>query len=415
MAAINEDTSKNNVYDEDAKPRISQDITDNAAAGIAGLKELAMLDNGALARLEEIEKFIFYRQFYFPGGVPVLRISGEGQSKPGFYEYDQIKGERYVLDDWDPRYIEEYITQAKQNGFHRHFLYFDGLEINTISFDNAYTKLYFALEDDHFKKEYADEAYGIIGGMLYMDKLKYFFDEYSEKFGMTAKEFEQIAKIYGKTITDRCQTQLQRLTGQSPKDFVNKNYGWYSQDMKFAFDVKQYAKEWEEKQAEYNEYKNKIWQLLQKTQNLNLCTNRTSGINIGNVNIQQSMNCAMQIENNMKAGAEIKLETEEEKAAQKAKEDEVNKQLASIKQDVKTVNTNVKTMNENVETVQQQNEQNKIEIEQVNQSNSKMKIIIIAIVCVLVVGGVVGVILFIVLRKKDKIEEKIDGSFVDVD
>lgn len=277
-------------------PTISQKSADNAAAGLAGIKELAMLDDGTLKDLERIEREIFFRQFYFPGGQPVLRLPGLGKDKPGKYKYDQIPGERYLFDDWDPRYIPEYIQQAGQKGFHRHFLYFNGVSVETISYDDAADKLYYAIEGNGFKDSDANVAYGILSGLIYMDKLKTFCDEFKSKLGKTKLDLETMANL-GRSYVSIADQQLKKVIGQSKDTFISKDNGWYTRDMKYAFDVSEFAREWEEKQAVYQEYKNKIWEILKNVQNLNLCTNNSSGINVGNVTIKQETECLMKIQN----------------------------------------------------------------------------------------------------------------------
>lgn len=277
-------------------PTITQKAAENAAAGVAGLKELAMLDDGTLADLERIEQEIFFRQFYFPGGPAVLRLPGLGTDVPGKYKYDQIPGEKYMLDDWDPRYIPQYIQQANQQGFHRHFLYFNGSSVETISYDDAADKLYYAIEGRGFRESDSKVVYGILSGLLYMNKMKTFCDEFKGKLGKTKADLEQHAML-GRDLVSIADQQLKKVIGQSKDTFIKQDNGWYTRDMKYAFDVEKYAREWEQKQVIYQEYKNKIWEILKNVQNLNLCTNNTSGINIGNVSIKQETECLMKIQN----------------------------------------------------------------------------------------------------------------------
>lgn len=298
-------------------PKVTQEMAANAADGLAGIKELALLDNGAGARLEELERFIFYRQFYFPGGEPVIILPGKGTNKAGKYKYDQMEGEPYALDTWDPRYIKDYIVQAQQNGFHRHFLYFDGSDVKTISYDEAAERLMYAIEGNSFRDEDKDVAYGILSGMAYMDKTKTFCEEYATHIGKSQAMLERMM-LNGQMYVDRADTQLKRLIGQSKTKFIKDDRGWFSQDIKYAFDVKQYAAEWESKQKEYKEYKNKIWEILKNTKNLNLCTNHSSGINVGNVNIQQQMDCMMKIEQTVAVEGTSPTQPTETQSAQPA-------------------------------------------------------------------------------------------------
>lgn len=386
-------------------PKVTQQMAANAADGIAGIKELAMLDNGAGARLEELEKFIFYRQFYFPGGEPVIILPGKGTDKAGKYKYDQMDGEPYALDSWDPRYIQEYITQAKQNGFHRHFLYFDGGDILTISFDEAAERLRYAFEGSSFREEDKDVAYGILSGMAYMNKTKSFCDEFARELGKSQIMLERMM-INGQVYVDRADAQLRRLIGQSKSKFIKDDHGWYSQDMKYAFDVKQYAAEWESKQKEYNEYKNKIWEILKNTKNLNLCTNHSSGINIGNVNIQQAMDCAMTIEQSVTVeGTEPvsnspKVETPAPAPAPVPPKEEPKVETPVPPKEEPKVETPVPP-------VQQTQTTKKKETKEDNTKSSNTGMILLI---VLIVIGVIGGISYMMISKNMAILNSIDAS-----
>ena len=291
--------------DADKKPQITQNAvtesqSDNAADGLAGIKELAMLDDGTLDKITKLERYIFYRQFYFPRGQPKWKQPGIGQNTSEV-EYDGIAGDHAMLDQWDPRYLYDYIQQAKNDGFHRHFLYFDGSDVVSINFEEAYQILSMAFESDtKFKDEYKTSAYGVLSGLRYMDKLDIFCNDegYGEQLGRGKRALETIINN-GESYIDKADTRLKTILGQTRDTFCKKvnNSGWYSQDMKYAFDVKQYAAEWEQLQEKYKEYKEKIWNILKNVKNLNLCTNNVSGINVGNVNINQMATCNQTIQN----------------------------------------------------------------------------------------------------------------------
>lgn len=284
------------------KPSVTEEQAANAAEGLAGLEQLAMLDNGALKKLEELEQNIMFRQFFFPGGRAEKRLPGKGTDKKGEYKYDQLIGDRYIMDDWDPRYLDPYITQARQNGFHKYFLYFDGTDIKVASFADARQVLQYAKEGNKFKEEYKLKALGLLAGLEYMGKLDIFVDEYAEDLMVDAKEYRTMCFNAGQ-LYNRALKSLEEFTGQTKAEFIKRDVGWYSQDMKYAFDVTQYAAEWHKRQAEYKEYKDRIWEILKNVKNLNLCTNKQSGINIGNVSIKQAMDCKQTIQNAAKAEA----------------------------------------------------------------------------------------------------------------
>ena len=287
-----------NIEDEQVpEQEITEDMANNAAAALAGLEELAMLDNGALEKIEKIETNIFYRQFYFPGGEAVKRMPGLG-TDTATIKYDQIPGDRDLFTRWDPRYLDDYIQQAQQNGFHRHFLFYDGNSVKTISFDEAYERLLGCLDGTTVRTVGGcsnNEIYGILAGLQYMGKLEPFMDEFKKDLGLSLKQVENMIKLNGSSIVSAADKQLKRVIGQTSDEFINKDYGWQAEDQIYAFDISQYADEWNSLQEQYQDYKNKIWEILKNTNALNLCTNKTSGIQVGDVNIQQSMDCAMRI------------------------------------------------------------------------------------------------------------------------
>lgn len=282
-------------------PTVSQSTIDNAAESVAGLEQLGMLDKGSLAKLEAIEKKIFYRRFYFPGGVAEKRMPGLGTDKPGEYKYDQLPGDRYVMDSWDPRYLDDYITQARQNAFHKHFIYFDGVENKPISFEDAYNVLKFSINGGKIDGDNKREAVGIVVGLMYMGKLGLFLKDYASDLQTTSTLLQQSLKNMQDYTRDATSALVGLIRQSCPNilagksEFITSDVGWLAEDNKYAFDISKYAAEWQAMQKEYNEYKEKIWNILKNVKNLNLCTNINKGIQVGNVNIQQQMECIQKV------------------------------------------------------------------------------------------------------------------------
>lgn len=341
---------------------ITKEIAEQASSAMAGLEELALLDNGALSKIEELEKKIFYRQFYFPGDAAVKRLPGLGTDTKDV-KYDQIPGDRDLFTRWDPRYLDDYIQQAQQNGFYRHFLYFDGNDVKSISYDEAFERLHGCLNGTGVLKGVGGcteaNVYGILAGLRYMDKLDSFMKEFRVDLGMSKKEVEQMINLYGADIVSVADKQLKRVIGQTKDEFIGKDYGWQAESIEYAFDVSQYAKEWNDAQEEYMKYKNKIWEILKNTNALNLCTNKTSGIQVGDVNIQQAMNCAMRIANEVDEKKEI---------------EEVKNVDADVKEDeVKNVDVDVDVkQNEVKETEDVKNEEKENENEEVKKDEEEV-------------------------------------------
>lgn len=406
-----------NIEDEQVpEQRITEEMADNAAAALAGLEELAMLDNGALEKIEEIEKNIFYRQFYFPGGEAVKRMPGLG-TDTATIKYDQIPGERDLFTRWDPRYLDDYIQQAQQNGFHRHFLYFNGMDVKHINFDDAYEKLLTCLSSSGVKTNVGgcsnDEIYGILAGLRYMGKLDVFMDEFKKDLGIAPAQIKQLLNINGSSIVSAADKQLKRVIGQTSSDFINKDYGWQAEDQTYAFDIAQYTAEWNEMQEQYKEYKNKIWEILKNTNALNLCTNRTSGIQVGDVNISQAMDCAMRIGDVTSNASEEAVTTsdgttktdknsgvsEEELEAAKKKQEELDAQQAELLKQMEE-------LKQQQEAQKLKEEEAKLKAEEeARKAEEQSKNTLIIVVVLIVVGLLImGISAYFLLSGKKKEE-----------
>ena len=299
-----------------------------------------LMNDKTFQEIQEIEKQILYRKFYFPGGVPKLRVVGQGiNKKTDDFEYDQSLEDSDPFDRWDPRYLKDYIAVAKQNGFHRNFIYYDGREFKTMNFSQASEALKKCIDWSTSKidTDGACDKYeiaGIIGGLIYFDKVSSFVEESGLAGGKTSL-FNRIYTYNGDLIIPTIEKIANGLIQQSEKNFKNNNFGWMANDNKYAFDSAQYLKRWLELEKEYNEYKEKVWKILEDTNALQLCTNNVN-VTGNNITIQQEMSCMQTI-----AGEETgKEETNKVEADDKGKvalesKDEVNKDK-EIKKDEDT-------------------------------------------------------------------------------
>jgi hypothetical protein len=270
------------------------------ANATAGLEELKLLDGGLLTKIEDLEKNIVYRRFYIPGGPPKKLLPGKG-TETDTVKYDGITGTRDVFEKWDPRYIDDYIQQARQKAFHKRFLYFDGDDIRAASFASASnelkvvdftTGLYMGDKNDSVRTR---RVYGLISGIQYFDKLTLFTKDYADQLGITTAGWKK-AILNADNIVKTATNHLQDFIGYTADEFKNYDNGFMvgsdRKDLWFADDL---MDEWTELQEKYTEYKNRIWEILQNTNALNLCSNRVSGVFVGDAPITQSLNCIQQI------------------------------------------------------------------------------------------------------------------------
>jgi hypothetical protein len=266
-----------------------------------------------LTKIEELEKNIMYRRFYMPGGPPKKLLSGVG-TETDTVKYDGITGQRDVFQKWDPRYIDDYIQQAKQKAFHKRFLYFDGDDIRAASFASAsnelkvvdfVTGLYMGDKNDAVRTR---RVYGLMSGIQYFDKLTLFTKDYVDQLGITTSGWKK-AILNADNVVKTATNHLQEFIGYTAEEFKKYDDGYMvgsdRKDLWFADDL---MDEWTELQEKYTEYKNRIWEILKNTNALNLCSNRVSGVLVGETSINQSLSCIQQI------GDQVE-ETKKEEAA----------------------------------------------------------------------------------------------------
>lgn len=274
-------------------------VVDATASAIAGIEELALLDDGTLERIEELETYMLYRQFYFPGAETVKIVPGVGEDVAGVVRYDGITGDRDLFSRWDPRYLDDYIYQSQQNGFYRHFLYYNGSTIVPYSYEDAYDRLSACLSGSYIDTSVAGctsmDVYGILAGLLWFDKLTDFMSEYKSKLGVSYAEVYSLLTVNGRSVKITADEELVRFIGQTSANFIANDYGYQATSTDYGFDLAQYLEEWNSCQEAYEEYKNKIWEILLSVDALNICTNSVSGVQVGDVSISQMMDCSMTI------------------------------------------------------------------------------------------------------------------------
>lgn len=295
---VNETISAfNDIVDEmnEVMSKLLYSSNTNESAAMALNK---IMNDNTFQQIQEIEKQILYRRFYFPGGVPKLRIAGQGQNNDNDdFEYDQSTEDVDPFDHWDPRYLKEYITIAKQQGFHRNFIYYDGEGYKSINFSQALEILRKCLNvtTGNIESSGACDKYvvsGVIGGLLYFDKLESFVEEMG--FGNVSLFVNKVNVINGDLINESIDKLANGLIKQSMNNFIKNNYGWMSNSNELAFDVAQYVKEWVALEAEYQKYKDEVWHILKSLNALELCTNNVD-VTGNNITIQQEMNCVQKI------------------------------------------------------------------------------------------------------------------------
>ena len=360
------------------------------------------MNDKTFQEIQEIEKQILYRKFYFPGGIPKLRVVGQGiNKKTDDFEYDQSLEGSDPFDHWDPRYLKDYIVVAKQNGFHRNFIYYDGKEFKTMNFSQASEVLKKCInwstgkiDTDGACDKY--EIAGIIGGLIYFDKVSSFVGETGLAGGKTSM-FNRVYTYNGDLIIPTIEKIANGLIQQSEKNFKNNNFGWMANDNKYAFDSAQFLSKWIELENEYNEYKEKVWKILEETNALQLCTNNVN-VTGNNITIQQEMSCMQTI-----AGAETeKEETKVTEADDKGHITTETKKDEVVDEDNEEVNKNKQIDEENNKQSDENNSEN-------DDGNMAMIYVIFGVIIFVILCAVV----FLLVKKPDV--SKPNKKYADVD
>ena len=276
--------------------KYNQNDASSQGAAIA-LQQL--LADDVFTKLSNLERQIDYRRFYFPGGVPEQKQLKEGQiikTGPG----------------WDPRYLEEYIGDAKQYGFHRWML----APIGTTSL-SEFTPISYATMDQYLKssvnwaKGYtikqgytAANIAEYVAPLVYFDKLQDYVDNYKGVF-TDADAFKEWIDQYLGSEYDKVMDLLKVQLGHSADEFKTLDAGYYAPSESQAFDAAELTVEFEKYKSQYETYKKKLWDIISKSTVLQLCFNYAD-MTGDNINISQTLECNQSIgDNNNSTGTLI--------------------------------------------------------------------------------------------------------------
>lgn len=298
---------------------------ESVVSALSSLEPLMMLNKDVLDKLEQIDKELVYRRFYFPGGTPKLYMKGDQA------DTDEI---HYVQDNtdggFDPRFIKDYIAEAKQNGFHRHVIVYNpsSSKYEAKSFDQLKNLLQTYYINDKtvdyirnsrgvttFEKQLKQESMAaLFASLIYFDKYELFMNEFKREF--KPDQMEKVMDYYDEFI----QNELYRLAdtiGQSAEDFVENDYGWMGPES-LTFDASIFIEDYTKYKAEYDKLKDQIWQWLSQITSLNLCANRVSGIyqasDEAQINLTQMSNCYQSVKTAMENETETEKTDENNKS-----------------------------------------------------------------------------------------------------
>ena len=274
---------------------------------IAGL-DLMGIDSNLQIKIEDMEKELTFRRFYFPGCDHRLRISGKGTST------DSVLYVQDGLTSFDPRYIEQYNKIANNYDFFQWMLYYDPStsKIRQMNFGDALNNFILFYDNAGRMNQYknTETNYEIMcstfASLKYFDKMacfKEYVKDNSTDASATVIKTGGFDKFMSNNAT-KIQSFVKHIadfTGQSERSFKEKDIGYFApEELAFGLDS-HWFEIWSTYDKQYKEYKEKLWNLLSGIQNLQLCVNRDNSIQQvadgGQLTLTQMNNCVQTIQN----------------------------------------------------------------------------------------------------------------------
>lgn len=255
-----------------------------------------LLADDSFNKIRALERDIEFRKFYFAGGVPKLKKRKAGTVSVG--------------NNWDPRYLQEYIDQAEMNNFHWWFVKLtdeSGGRIEPYSFPKAWNDIQSGMNVTGNKKPNGHVSLiklrTIFVGMDMFNKFDAFAEYVEEASGVNLGS-GMMDDMYENLGESECQKLISKMTiwvGTKSK-LQKQDTGYYNMDDAMAFDSVELLKQWTKYNRQYEEFKKKLWKILEENPVLQLCTNNAQ-ITGENIKIEQTMDCYQQIQNSSEEGA----------------------------------------------------------------------------------------------------------------
>ena len=220
--------------------------------------------------------------------------------------------------------------------------------------------------------------------MVYFDKVDAFLDE-TRLGGGNKRKFNDVINSVSADI-DTGTKKLVAYIKQSKNDFIDKNYGWMAYSNDFAFDAAELLPEWLELQKKYDEYKERMWNILSGINALQVCTNNVN-VTGNNITVNQAMSCVQTIQNSDTTENEEKqVEDDGHGNFETKRNEEINKEEEKVIEETKNEDTTnmEENINENVEE---------------NSGNNIVVYVIFGVIIIVIFG----VSLFLLLKPPAKI------------
>ena len=239
------------------------------------------LDAEIVDKMEELEKGLLWRMYYFSGGVTKRWISGIGIDTD-LIHYDGITGDRDLFAEYNPRYLDEYVIQSRQNGWYNHLIYSNGVDVKHTTLSNIAQTLSFVKKNG--------EYFGMIAAMIFFDKLDLFVENYDFDKQSLLNDLNSSRK---QSLYDR---MLEQTIGVTKRQFQEDSRGWLATDERFCFAADIWEK-YKSMKEEYDIYRERLWNEISSKPCFQICSNVVKGTFVGNITITQVANCEMNMVN----------------------------------------------------------------------------------------------------------------------
>lgn len=276
---------------------LNENDVENITNTVASFDELALASKGFMEKLDEIERNLNYKRFYFPGAKIRLYVEGNGEDDENVHYVSSNQSS-----NWDPRYLVEYINKAKNDGYERHVIYYnpfnDFWESKDYGEIEQIIKEYFDPIDEQLKNassltvveetNYSNAISSAVASLEYFDKIDDFI-QYSD-----IKYIPKLQSKYKSRISYYKNLIKKDLTNKTADEFKLLDYGYFA-PKSLAFDAEDELAEYNKYEKDYEEYKEKLWEILKNVSNLQLCASNISGIQqasgSSNITINQYVSC----------------------------------------------------------------------------------------------------------------------------
>lgn len=270
------------------------DKADNMNINTIGMTEAIMqlMNDPTAKKIKDLEDIVVHKRYYFPGKN---------------YNLKEYEGED-MLSQFDPRWLPEYVDLANKNGFYQWLIFYDtdgGVQtMKPISFtqilnrimgmlncQTSFPMLWEQLERNQGNLKWLISA---LVSLDYFGKLDAFVEDSAWICSNCNFTKQCLRNILDKAelldMTMDYKLRLNQTIGQTGNAFVRDDIGWLA-PMSLAFNCENEVAELTKLHVEYQKVCDRLWDILYKSGQVQICSNVTNLRGINNT-VQQAMTCS---------------------------------------------------------------------------------------------------------------------------